>query len=82
MSCAKSRADAAQEEATRALITRLGAESWEVAARIVDAVRQNSFWVSTHEGSIDWVETRNGLFGRLEAPSIATLDSLPARKSR
>jgi NAD(P)-dependent dehydrogenase (short-subunit alcohol dehydrogenase family) len=75
-------ADAAQEEATRALITRLGAEPEEISAYILAAIRENRFWVFTHEGSLEWVEERTQRLRNLQAPTIATLDSLPAREPR
>ncbi len=73
--------DAAQEEATRALITRLGAEPTEIATQVIDAVRKNRFWVLTHEGSREWIEERSASLRELVAPPIATLDSLPARNN-
>jgi hypothetical protein len=73
-----SEADAEQEEATRALITRLGAEPEEVAAHIIAGIRENRFWIFTHDGSLDWIEERQRRLHNLEAPTIATLDSLPA----
>jgi NAD(P)-dependent dehydrogenase (short-subunit alcohol dehydrogenase family) len=73
--------DAEQEEATRALITRLGAEPEEISAHILAGIRENRFWIFTHEGSLDWIEQRFDHIRKGEAPSIASLDSLPARRS-
>lgn len=73
-----SEADAEQEEATRALIARLGAEPREVAAHIVAGIRENRFWIFTHDGSLDWIEQRQQRLRNLMAPTNATLDSLPA----
>lgn len=72
--------DAEQEEATRALITRLGAEPEEISARIVAGIRENRFWIFSHEGSLDWIEQRFERMRNGEAPTIANLDSLPARR--
>ena len=71
--------DAEQEEATRALITRLGAEPEEIAAHILAGIRENRFWIFSHEGSLDWVEQRHRLIHDGKAPTIANLDSLPSR---
>lgn len=71
--------DAGQEEATRQLIGRLGAEPEEVAAHIVAGIRAERFWLFTHEGSLEWIEERHQLLRGLLAPNIASLDSLPAR---
>jgi NAD(P)-dependent dehydrogenase (short-subunit alcohol dehydrogenase family) len=75
-----SEADGEQEEATRALITRLGAEPEEIATQILAGIRENRFWIFTHEGSLDWVEERFERLRRGEAPTLANLDSLPARR--
>jgi hypothetical protein len=71
--------DAEQEQATREMIERLGAEPEEVAAHIVDGIRNNRFWIFTHEGSLEWVEERHRCLRELLPPSIANLDSLPSR---
>jgi NAD(P)-dependent dehydrogenase (short-subunit alcohol dehydrogenase family) len=75
-----SEGDAEQEEATRALITRLGAEPEEISAHILAGIRENRFWIFTHDGSLEWVEERFERMRNGEAPSIANLDSLPARR--
>jgi NAD(P)-dependent dehydrogenase (short-subunit alcohol dehydrogenase family) len=76
---ADSEADGEQEEATRALITRLGAEPEEISERIVAGIRENRFWIFSHEGSLDWIEQRHRLIHDGAAPTIANLDSLPSR---
>jgi NAD(P)-dependent dehydrogenase (short-subunit alcohol dehydrogenase family) len=75
-----SEAYAGQVEATRALITRLGAEPEEISAHIVAGIRDNRFWIFTHDGSLEWVEERMQRLRNGEAPTIASLDSLPSRR--
>ncbi len=71
---------AVQEQATRELIERIGAEPHEVADAVAAAVREDRFWILTHEGSLEWVAEREKSLQALAPPPPATLDTLPARR--
>jgi NAD(P)-dependent dehydrogenase (short-subunit alcohol dehydrogenase family) len=71
---------AAQEQATRELLERIGLGADEVAQRVEDAVREERFWAFTHEGSLDWVEERQRAIRSGTPPPLASLDTMPRRR--
>ena len=75
-----SAAAVAQEDATRELLERIGFSADEVARCVEDAVREDRFWVFTHEGSLDWVEQRHSAIRSGTPPPLASLDTMPRRR--